>query len=66
MTIENNGKRKILKSIKINSNNLKKYDCTILLTDHDNVNYDLIYKKAKLIFDSRSVFKTNKQKVILI
>ncbi len=64
--IENNGKKRMLKSIKINSNTLKKYDCTILLTDHDNVNYDLIYKKSKLIFDSRSVFKANKQKVILI
>ena len=64
--IKINGKRKILKSKKINSSTLKKYDCTILLTDHDNVNYDLIYKKAKLIFDSRSVFKANKQKVILI
>jgi UDP-N-acetyl-D-glucosamine dehydrogenase len=45
------------KSIKLNKNNLKKYDATILLTDHDIFDYKLIAKHSKLIIDTRGRFK---------
>lgn len=48
-----------LKSIKLARSNLRKYDCIILITDHSAVNYEFIRKNAKLIFDSRNVYKDN-------
>ena len=36
---------------------IKKYDGVLICTDHDNVNYDLVLKNSKIIFDSRNVFK---------
>lgn len=53
------------KSIKLNSFNLKKYDCVILITDHDKFNYDLILKNSKMIFDTRGVFKNYSKKNII-
>ena len=45
------------KSIKISSKTLKKYDLTILMTDHDKFNYKEIYKNSKFIIDTRGKFK---------
>ena len=47
---------KILKSVKL-TKEVKKYDMTIILTDHDNINYRLIAKEAKLIIDTRGIFR---------
>lgn len=41
------------KSIKLNSKNLKKFNLTILMTDHDNFNYKLIYRNSENIIDCR-------------
>ncbi|MDA9996073.1 nucleotide sugar dehydrogenase [Candidatus Pelagibacter sp.] len=54
-----------LKSIKINSNSLKKFDLTIITTDHDKFNYELIYKFSQLIFDTRGVFSGDKKNKII-
>ena len=43
-----------MKSIKINYKNIKKYDCVILVTDHDKFNYNLIRKKSKILIDTRN------------
>lgn len=45
------------KSINLNKNNLKKYDATILLADHDTFDYKLIAKHSKLVIDTRGRFK---------
>ena len=45
---------------------IKKYDGVLICTDHDNVNYDLVYQNAKIIFDSRNVFKKFSTKVIRV
>ena len=50
-----------MKSIKINKTNIKQFDAIVILTDHDNVNYNLIKKNSKMIFDSRGVYKINKK-----
>ena len=36
-----------MKSIKINKTNIKQFDAIVILTDHDNVNYNLIKKIQK-------------------
>ena len=46
-----------LKRLEITTHNLEKQDCVILLTDHDDFNYDLIKKYSKLIIDSRGKYK---------
>ena len=50
-----------LKSIKLNKKNIQNFDCVLILTDHDNINYNLIKNNSKLIFDSRGIFKTSKK-----
>ena len=52
-----------IKKIDINSRNLKKFDLTILMTDHDNFDYKKIYNNSKLILDTRGRYKVD-QKVI--
>ncbi|MCK5580161.1 MAG: nucleotide sugar dehydrogenase [Candidatus Omnitrophica bacterium] len=52
-------------SVKLNKANLKKYDCVIIATDHTSLNYNLILKNAKLIFDVRNVYgKKDLKKII--
>ena len=46
-----------MKSIKLNYLKLKKYDSVIILTNHSNINYNLIYKLSRKIIDTRGVFK---------
>ncbi|MFH1902016.1 MAG: nucleotide sugar dehydrogenase [Candidatus Omnitrophota bacterium] len=46
-----------LKRVSLNSENLKKYDCVIITTDHSNINYEFIRKNAKLIFDVCNIYK---------
>ena len=45
------------KSIKINPNNLKKFDLVVLMTDHDLFNYKMIYKYSNKIIDCRGRYK---------
>lgn len=45
-----------LKSIKITKNTLKKYDCVLIATDHDDFDYELIRQHARLIVDSRGTY----------
>ena len=55
---------KILKSEK-NISNISKYDAVLILTDHTNINYSEVVKKAKLVFDTRNATKNIKsQKVV--
>ncbi len=51
------------KSISLTSKNLKKFDLTILMTDHDKFNYKLIYNKSNLIIDCRGRYQID-EKVI--
>ncbi|MFA5349904.1 MAG: nucleotide sugar dehydrogenase [Candidatus Omnitrophota bacterium] len=53
-----------LKSVVLNDKEIKKFDCILIATDHSAVNYPELLKNAKLIFDSRNVFKGgHKEKV---
>tara|TARA_B100001939_G_scaffold285269_1_gene255041 strand:- start:543 stop:1811 length:1269 start_codon:yes stop_codon:yes gene_type:complete len=44
-------------SIKLNYKKLFNYDVIIILTDHTNLNYSMIYKYSKKIIDTRGIFK---------
>ncbi|MNK22768.1 UDP-N-acetyl-D-glucosamine 6-dehydrogenase [compost metagenome] len=46
-----------LKSVSLTSEVLKSYDCVVLTTDHDKFDYDLIFKNAKLIVDTRGKYR---------
>jgi len=51
-------------NLKFSKNLLKRFDCVILLTDHDYFDYELIKKESKLIVDCRGRFKSS-NKIIM-
>jgi UDP-N-acetyl-D-glucosamine dehydrogenase len=54
----------LLKSKKPSNSFLDKIDCSIIVTDHSNFDYDTIVKKSKLIVDTRNALKSFKGKNI--
>ena len=50
-----------LRSIELTAENLRKYDCTILATDHDIFDYELIEKNSIFIIDTRGKYELNKK-----
>lgn len=53
-------------SIKLSKSSLKKYDGVLICTDHDSINYKLIYNSAPKIFDARNVYKFSSKKLIIV
>ena len=51
-----NGK-KSMKSIKLKPEIVRKYDCVVITTAHSDVDYELILKNARAIFDTRNVYR---------
>ena len=49
-----------LKGKKFNSKTLKNYDLVLLATDHDEFDFDLIRKEAKIVVDTRGKIKSSK------
>ncbi len=47
------------KSIKLNKNNIKKFDIVLIITDHDCINYNFILKNSKMIIDTRGKYYKN-------
>lgn len=45
------------RSVKIDAKNIAEYDAVLIITDHDNLPYDVIAKNAKLIVDTRNAMK---------
>ncbi len=60
--IEINGVK--LESLEMTSSNIKKYDISIILTNHSVFNPGFILKNSKLIFDARNLFKNIKSKKV--
>lgn len=46
--------------------NYKKYDATLLLTDHDIIDYKKIHKESKIIIDTRGKYREIKSSKIFI
>lgn len=53
-----------LESIDLNKNNIGKFDCAMILTDHSSVDYDFLLEHSRLIFDVRNVYKNTKNNKI--
>ena len=53
-----------LDSIDLTLENVKKYDCILLITDHDNVDYELLIESGKLIIDTRGRLRGDYKNVI--
>ena len=43
---------------------LEKYDCVIILTDHININYNLIKENANFIVDTRNIYKNKSNEIL--
>lgn len=54
-----------LKSIKLSADAVAQYDAVITATDHTDVNWNLILKNAKLIFDVKHIYNTQTNKNII-
>ncbi len=58
----NNGKKyKSLKELK--GEEIKEKDIVIIITDHSKINYEVVVKNAKIVFDTRNVIKFKNKKV---
>ena len=55
--------QKTMRSVKLTSAELKKYNTVIILADHSAYNYDVIIKNSKLIIDTRNAIKKKHRKV---
>jgi UDP-N-acetyl-D-glucosamine dehydrogenase len=53
-----------MKSVDLNPVKLNGFDCVIIATDHSTVDYSLILKSSRAIFDSRNVYKGIENKKI--
>ncbi|MBI4323043.1 MAG: nucleotide sugar dehydrogenase [Candidatus Omnitrophica bacterium] len=49
------------KSVPLSAAQLKRQDCVVILTNHSNVNYDLILRHAPLIVDTRNQYRRPRQ-----
>ena len=57
----------IRNSIKFSKRNFSKYDCAILMTDHDIINYKKVLNYSKIVFDCRGRYKKmsiNSKKIV--
>src|SRR3989344_4305928 len=54
-----------MKAIALTKANLSKFDCVVIATDHTRVNYALVLKNARLIFDARNVYKGVRNKKVV-
>jgi UDP-N-acetyl-D-glucosamine dehydrogenase len=48
-----------MKSIELAADKVKSYDAVVVITDHTDVDYELIRRNAQLIIDTRNVFEVN-------
>lgn len=53
-----------LKSIKLTPQAIAKFDCVLIATDHSGIDYTVLLNHAKLIFDSRNIFKGKHQEKV--
>jgi UDP-N-acetyl-D-glucosamine dehydrogenase len=54
-----------MKSVQLTGKNLKKYDCTVIITNHSKYDYDWLVKNSRLIVDTRDATKGLKNTKII-
>lgn len=55
----------LLQSSKLTKSAVKAFDCVVIITPHECVDYTLIYRSAHLIFDARNVYNGKKSNKII-
>jgi UDP-N-acetyl-D-glucosamine dehydrogenase len=53
-----------LSSIELGANTLKQFDCVLLATDHDRLDYELIKKESSLIIDCRGRYLDSAENIV--
>lgn len=53
-----------MKSTDLTHENLSKFDCVIIATDHDYIDYDAVLKNSKLVVDCRGRYRKPDEKVV--
>lgn len=53
-----------LKSIELNKENIQSYDCIVVATNHDDFDYPMVLEQAKLIIDTRGVYRGTNKNVV--
>ncbi len=53
-----------LESIELTKDALEQYDCVIIVTAHDDVDYEFVAEHAKLIIDTRGVYPPFRENII--
>ena len=53
-----------LTSVELTPENISGYDCIILATDHDNIDYEALKQNAQLIVDTRGRYKETADNII--
>jgi UDP-N-acetyl-D-glucosamine dehydrogenase len=51
-------------SVNLTAERVSEYDIVVVTTDHSQVDYQMVLDSARLIFDSRNVFKGHHDKVV--
>lgn len=54
-----------MKSVPLSNRNLKRYDCSVIITNHSVYNYNWIVKNSKIVIDTRNATKGLKNKKII-
>ena len=52
------------KSVSLQPKIISNYDLVVITTDHDNIDYKLIYDNAPLILDTRGKYLNNEKKLL--
>ena len=53
-----------LSSIELTAENLQKFDCVVLTTDHDKFDYASILKHSRFLVDTRGKFRERAEKIV--
>jgi UDP-N-acetyl-D-glucosamine dehydrogenase len=53
-------------SVTLDAKTLKSYDCVVIATDHTDVNYQLVRREAKRVYDIRNVYAGVQDKKIVL
>lgn len=56
--------RPILRSVTLSESSIAEQDAIVVVTDHQNVDYQLVQRHAQLIIDSRGVYKRGSKNVV--
>jgi UDP-N-acetyl-D-glucosamine dehydrogenase len=53
-----------LSSVPLTAEAIESYDCVVILTDHTDVDYDLVREHSKLIVDTRGKYRDEDSKIV--